>query len=471
MCSFYFVEVEENLVTRIANEHSSSEKQIEGIDIEKQELLLELQEETLMNWSNELAKFVETKASQSIYQRIQMDKLVAIIGSTGTGKSVCAKNIALRLKNEYGYTIVSTRQPSDITQYFLPGTNQVFIIDDFIGKMPLMRLKQKSIWNPEICERFRLSASVCDLHTDELRLTLLERRTICEAYLEKSYINAINDEIIMMYPFLPSLCSIFSSKDVGSVENFFKIPVQFINEEKDHYKMKSPVRYISLAVLAIKQKVIKKSFLVENDHDDKLIKDLFWESASQVRPSKELIVSQLETLTDSYVKVDKGYFEFIHETMQDIVLYCIAKTFLKSVLENSKSNVIKRKVELACITCIKKEQTVPVIKVGSEYEDAYFSRLARDLSNEQFADVFENNQNAFPIFRQKFLAHLNKIRLGIHFKSDSKGPTVLHILSLLGYRDYVSYFMKLNKGMINQTDAKGNIPLHLASMNGHLDIV
>ncbi|CAC5356691.1 miaA [Mytilus coruscus] len=197
-----------------------------------------MQEETLMNWSNELAKFVVTKASQSIYQRIQMDKLVAIIGSTGTGKSACAKNIALRLKNEYGYTIVSARQPSDITQYVLPGTNQVFIIDDFIGKNAFDEAEavsweegpfiykilstndqtkviltcRKSIWNPEICERFRLSASVCDLHTDELRLTLLERRTICEAYLEKSYINAIKDEIIIMYPFLPSLCSIFSSK-------------------------------------------------------------------------------------------------------------------------------------------------------------------------------------------------------------------------------------------------------------------
>lgn len=36
----YFVEVDENIVTEEAIEQSSSKKQIEGIDIEKQKLLL-----------------------------------------------------------------------------------------------------------------------------------------------------------------------------------------------------------------------------------------------------------------------------------------------------------------------------------------------------------------------------------------------------------------------------------------------
>ncbi|XP_076070588.1 uncharacterized protein LOC143042207 isoform X1 [Mytilus galloprovincialis] len=485
-------EVDENIVTEEAIEQSSSKKQIEGIDIEKQKLLLELQEKTLLNWSNELAKFVVTKTSQYIYQAIKTDQLVAIIGSTGTGKSACAKHIAFRLKNEYGYTIVSPRQPSDIKQYFLPGTKQVFIIDDFIGKNAFDEAEavswdegpfiykilstndqskviltcRKTIWNPEICERLRLSASTFDLHTENMRLNLLERRTICETYLEK---NTLDDKIIMMYPFLPSLCSIFSSEEAGKVEDFFTFPIQFIEEEINDYKKKSPVCHISLAVLAIKQKIIRKSFLAGNDRH--LIIDLIWESGSQVRPLSELIhviVSQLTALTDSYVKVDKGCFEFIHETMQDIVLYCIAKTFLKSVLKYSKSDVIKGKVELACI---KNDQTGPVIEVGSEYEDEYFSRLARDLSHGQFADVFENNRNSFPLFRQKFLTYLKNNKQNIHFKSDSNGSTVLHVLSSLGYSDYVSYVITLDTGMTNKIDAKGNTPLHLASMSGHLSVL
>ncbi|CAC5394960.1 unnamed protein product [Mytilus coruscus] len=445
-------EVDEKIASQIAIEKSSWKKQIDAFDSEKQELkgkicrlednigkvpyhVLELQEETLLKWSNELTKFVITKAAQSVYKSIQTKKLVAIIGPTGTGKSMCAYHIAFRLKNEYGYTIVPVRQPSDITQYYLPGTNQVFIIDDFIGKYALDEAEavswekegpfihkilsnddqtkviltcRKSIWHPEICERFRLSDFVCDLHTDELRLTLLEKRTICETYLEKNDAKVINDDIIMMYPFLPSLCSIFTSKDVGTVEHFFTLPVQFIEKEIDSYKMKSPVRYISLAVLAIEQKIPKKSFF-DNIRTEELIKNLFGESGSQILPSKRLIISQLEALTDTYVKVDNDCFEFIHETMQTIVLYCIAKTFINSVLKYCRSAVIKNQVELACV---KEEETVPVIKITPEHEEAYFTRLARDLSEGQLVDVFEKNQSAFPIFREKFLEFLKNSKTG-----------------------------------------------------------
>ncbi|XP_052076520.1 uncharacterized protein LOC127714493 isoform X3 [Mytilus californianus] len=504
-------EVDEKIASLIAIEKSSLVKQIDAIDSEKQELkgkiskleddigkvpyhVLELQKETLMNWSNELANFFVTKAAQSVYQRIQTEKLVAIIGPTGTGKSACAYHIALRLKNEYGYTIVSARQPSDITQYYLPGTNQVFIIDDFIGKYvfdvaeavswekegpflhkvlsnndqtKVILTCRKSIWHPEICERFKLSAFVCDLHTNELRLTLSEKRTICDAYLEKSDIKAITDEILMMYPFLPSLCSIFSSKDVGSVENFFTLPIQFIEQEIDNYKMKSPERHISLAVLAIEQKFTKQSFF-DNIENEELIKNLFGESGSQMHPPKKLIISHLEALTDTFVKVNNDCFEFIHQTMQNIVLYCIAKTFIISVLKYCKRDVFKNQIRLACI---REEQTVPAIKVISEHEEAYFTRLARELSEGQYRDVFKNNQNAFPIFRQKFIAFLNNDRKGNNWKTNSDGFTVLHVLSSLGYGDYVALFMKFDKGMIHKTDAKGNTPLHLASMNGHLNIV
>ncbi|CAG2253821.1 unnamed protein product [Mytilus edulis] len=134
------------------------------------------------------------------------------IDQQGLVKSACAYHIAFRLKNEFGYTIVPAQQPSDITHYYIPGTHQVFIIDDFIGKYefdeaeavswekegPLIHkilsnndqtkvvlTCRKSIWHPDIFDRFGLQAFVCDLDTDKLRLTLLEKRTICEAYLEK----------------------------------------------------------------------------------------------------------------------------------------------------------------------------------------------------------------------------------------------------------------------------------------------
>ncbi|VDI00146.1 Hypothetical predicted protein [Mytilus galloprovincialis] len=511
MAIFEDAEVDEKIASLVAIEKSNFEKKVEAIDSEKQKLkgkiskleddigkvpnhVLELQEETLTYWYNVLAKFVVTKAAQYAYQRIQTEKLVLIKGPTGTGKSACAYHVALRLKNEYGYTIMPARQPSDITQYYKAGTNQVFIIDDCIGKYDLEESEvvtwekegplihkilsnngqtkviltcRKSIWHPNVFDRFGLQVFVCDLNTDELRLTLSEKRTICESYLEKSDMKVITDEIINMYSFLPSLCSIFSSKDVGTVENFFTLPVQLIEEEIDKYKMKSPVRYISLGVLAIEQKIHTKSF-VDISRTDELINNLLRESGFKILPSKRLIVSQLEALTDTYVKVDNDCFEFIHETMQAIVLYCIAKICINSVLNYSKSDVIKNQVRLACV---KDEQTISKIQITTEHEEAYFSRLARDLREGQFVDVFGNTQSAFPIFRQKLLEYLKNNGKGRNWKTNSDGLTVLHVVSSLGYEDFVSYFIKLDAGMINKTDAKGNTSLHLASINGHLGIV
>lgn len=197
----------------------------------------ELQKETIQKWTHKLCNtFVVTNAAESAYQRIKSEKVVVIIGPTGTGKSSYAYYAAFKLKEENDYVIVPARQPSDITQYYVPDTHQVFIIDDFIGKYsfdeadsaswekegPLLQKVlrnndqirviltcRKSVWHPEKYERFEFQAYLFDLDTTELRLTLSETRTIFDAYVEKSRVAQLNDQMIMMYTFLPSLCSIF----------------------------------------------------------------------------------------------------------------------------------------------------------------------------------------------------------------------------------------------------------------------
>ncbi|VDH97104.1 CDK inhibitor PHO81 [Mytilus galloprovincialis] len=459
------------------------------------ELLITVElQEILQYWRNKLQRFVVTKAVELVYERIQTKQVVAIIGPTGTGKSVYAYKVAFRLSEEHGYKIIPAKQPADITRYFEKGAKQVFVIDDIVGKydfdeaelvswetllhnvlnnneqIKVILTGRKSFWHPENCERLRF-AFVCDLHSNELSLTLSDRRNIYEAYLESSDINALNKKIIEMYPFLPSLCSTYSSKDVGTVEDFFTYPIQFIEEEIDNYKKISPVIYISLAMLAFEENIAKNLSFV-NIENEELMKSLFLEFGSQILPSKGLIVSQLEALTDTYVKIDNDCFEFIHGEMKAIVLYCVAKTFMNYVLKYSKKTVIRNQVTLAGITCIRKEQTLPVIKVTPEHEEAYFTRLAGDLIEGQVNcfDILENNQNDFPIFREQFLVFLNSKKRYIK-KRNAVGSTVLHVVSSLGYGDYVPYFINFDKGMIDEKDANGNVPLHLACMYGRLDIV
>ncbi|CAG2218603.1 unnamed protein product [Mytilus edulis] len=124
------------------------------------------------------------------------------------------------------------------------------------------------------------------------------------------------------------------------------------------------------------------------------------------------------------------------------------------------------------LACVDEEHTVLAIKVKSEHEEAYFTRLTRELEKGQYSEVFRNNQNDFTKFRKKWLVHLNKLRQTIPSKSNSVGlSTVLHIVSSLGYEDYASHFIKINTGIVDQADGNGNTSLHLATINGHLDTV
>ncbi|XP_063416219.1 uncharacterized protein LOC134697860 [Mytilus trossulus] len=472
-----------------------AEPETQSLPANMQDIDNELQE-ILQYWRNKLQRFVVTKAVELVYERIQTKQVVAIIGPTGTGKSVYAYNVAFRLSEEHGYKIIPAKQPADITRYIEKGAKQVFVIDDIVGKydfneaelvswetllhnvlnnneqIKVLLTGRKSIWHLGNCERLKI-AFVCDLHSEELRLTPTERLNICKAYLENSDINAllVNDKIINMYPFLPSICSTYLSEDVGTVADFFTYPIQIIEEQIDNYKIKSPVLYISLAVLAFEENIAKNVSFV-NIENEELMKSLFLEFGSQILPSKGLIVSQLEALTDTYVKIDNDCFQFIHVEMKSIVLYCVAKTFMNYVLKYSKETVIKSQVTLAGITCLRKEQTLPVIKVTPEHEEAYFTRLVGDLIEGQINcfGILENNQNQFPTFRKQFLEFLIRKNGNIK-KRNAVGSTVLHVVSSLGYGDYVSYFINLDKEMINETDEKGNVPLHLASMNGRLDIV
>ncbi|CAC5404711.1 unnamed protein product [Mytilus coruscus] len=227
------------------------------------------------------------------------------------------------------------------------------------------------------------------------------------------------------------------------------------------------IQYYLPAVLAIKQQIAKKSCFDDIENEE-LINNLFGESGFQIRPSKKLIISSLEAMTDTYVKANNDFFEFIHQTMQNIVLYCISKTLINSVFKFSKTDVIKNQVRLACI---REEQTVPVIEVTSEHEDAYFTRLMQDLSKGLYVDVFENNQNAFETFRHKLCTYINKHKQEIHLKTNSNGLTVLHVVSLFGYDDLVSLFINNDKRMIHMSDGNGNTPLHLAAYNGYPNIV
>ncbi|CAC5409009.1 unnamed protein product [Mytilus coruscus] len=504
-------ELDDKIATYMANENTGIERKIVAIEDDKKELkdkirklendfvkvpyhVKEFQNEILKDWARKLKKIVKTRATEFIYEKCRTQKVIVIAGTTGAGKSASAYYAAFRLKEESGYTIIPARQSIDITNYHVPGTKQIFIIDDFIGKYtvdetdvglwekngPLLNMifsnnddtkliltSRTYIWQPERYKCLGFSAYTCDLLSNQLSLLLTERWGMCHSYLNQVDIKALDDETILMYSFFPSLCSSYTSSEKIPVESFFTVPHQIIEDEINNFKIKSQISFIALAILAIKQKISKTSFSINNQYYDELLQDVFHESAFLQHPSKNLLTSSLVGLTGTYVKTDSDNFMFTHETLQKIVLRCIAKTLMKSLIKYCKTEVILNQLRLNCFYV---EQDDFTIEVTAENEDAYFQRLVYELGEGCNKAIFENDQNKIPEFRPKFLEYMKKYLSHEYWKKTQEDMPALHVVSALGYHDYTAFFIQDNK-MINQKDRDGNIPLHLACMKGHTKIV
>ncbi|XP_052076529.1 ankyrin-1-like [Mytilus californianus] len=323
------------------------------------------------------------------------------------------------------------------------------------------------IWQPECYTCLSLSAYTCDLLSDEISLLLTERWGICHSYLNPVDIKTLKEETILMYSFFPSLCSSYTSLQNIPVEDFFTAPYPIIEKEIDNFKTKSQVSFIALAILAIKQTISKNSFSIDNHEYDDLFQDVFHESAFLQYPSKNSLKSTLVALTGTYVRETKDKFMLTHETLQKIVLRCIAKTLMKSVIKYCETEVILNQFRLDCIY---EKRDAFIIEVTAENEDAYFRRLVYELGKGWNKSIFEHEQNKFCEFRLKFLKYMKKYLTRDTWDIMQDGLTHLHIVSDLGYENYVSFFLKDN-AMINQKDSDGNIPLHLACRKGHNKIV
>ncbi|CAC5359809.1 unnamed protein product [Mytilus coruscus] len=501
----------DKIATYIANENNGIERTIVAIEDEKQELkdkirklendivkvpshVQEFQNETLQDWTRKLKRIVKTRATEFIYETVRAQKVIVIAGPTGAGKSAIAYYTAFRLKEENGYTIIPARQAVDITNYHVPGTKQIFIVDDFIGKYtvdetdvgiwekngPLLKIifsnnadtkliltSRTHIWQPERYKCLGFSAYTCDLLSNKLSLLLTERWGICHSYLNQVDIKALDDDKILMYSFFPSLCSSYTSSENIPVDSFFTVPYEIIEDEINNFKIKSQTSFIALAILAIKKTIPKNSFSIDNHEYDELFQDAFHESAFLQYPSKNLLKSSLLALTGTYVNEAIDDFMFIHKTLQKIVLRCIANTLIKSVIKYCETEVILNQLRLKCFYV---NHDVFTIEVTSENEDIFFRRLVYEVGKGLNKAIFENEQNKLPQFRLKFLKYLKKYLSRDYWTKIQDDNPALHVVSALGLKDYTSFFIH-DKKMINQKDSYGNIPLHLACMNGQTKIV
>ena len=163
----------------------------------------DLQKNEKKSWVKKLEHFVETKASTKVLETIKKEQCIMITGPFGSGKSMTVFYVALQLEDVNGFDIMIVSDLDDIIKYATDKKKQLFVIDDMFGKyalndhntgwwsrhgnlvkqvlsknvnMKLLMTSRSRIYQPTILDRIDLSYVHCSLISDNLKLTVEERR-------------------------------------------------------------------------------------------------------------------------------------------------------------------------------------------------------------------------------------------------------------------------------------------------------
>jgi hypothetical protein len=398
------------------------------------------------------------------------------------------------LEDVDGFDIMIVSDLDDIIRYATDKKKQLFVIDDMFGKyslndhntgwwyqqanlvkqvlskninMKLLMTSRSRIYQPTILDNIDLSYVHCSLISDNLKLTVEERRKIVQSY-HSDLNDRLSDEVIMMYSFFPSLCGTLPEAAVKRYDEYFKTPYELLSAEMQLYKTYD-VDYIALALLVVKDDNVDSNILKDvNEKENNMLNDLSTELCHTICPHKQLLLESLSKLDGTYVKKTDNGFTCIHKNLFDIIAFCIGSSIIRMVLKHGSSSFIKERLQFKSLN-VKHDPLT--IMLPPENEDLYFQRLQIDMKKGLVWDVFSSLQSTFPEFREKLIVYMQEHRKVLYLNDGNDGSTVLHVAAAKGYSDYASFFIEVDKSKVNRGDKSGKIPLHLACEKGHFGMM
>ncbi|XP_071126557.1 uncharacterized protein [Mytilus edulis] len=443
-----------------------------------------------LNWKEKTEKFVNTRATKVILERIQNNNCVLISGPPGVGKTANAYFVAFILEKTHKCMVIEVNA-CDLHKYVLSSMNQVFIIDDVFGRyccdtdFRLICSSLKTVLdyhaNTKIIMTCRsqiyhsvqnqlalenISFEHCDFLLGDLQLSVDERKEIGESYLKSGIISELKDDICMLYSFFPCICIILAASKGN--ENFFTYPSSYIAYEVNNIKLKSNATYLVLALLVVLDNVVEENVLDKhNVTTDVMLRDIITESGILQSPSKGLLLSTLKSLDGTFVKKCDHGFTCMHKYMFNMMVGCIGHHFIRSILKYGSIDFVKKKIRLPCL--LENVESF-MINITQNLFNEYFTRLILDISRGNISTVFANKQMCSAKFRKEMIPHFEKHLKAKNIVDVKDKSTVIHQLSTSGYTDLIAYFVKNDMPSIDKQDSDGKTALHLAVLHRHQHI-
>lgn len=309
--------------------------------------------EILKNWENEEKYFIKTRASEYVMDCILKHSCVSVIGSSGVGKTFLVQHVALEMKKN-DYRIVKVNSPKEIETHYISERKTLFVVDDMCGNFTASKTKLND-WKtmiPNINVLFKTNSCkllltcrlqvfqdegfehsnfevfkncICNLNNDKLCLTTFEKQELAKQYFKGT---TVDIEHLFQYDFFPFLCQYYvRNKDKSNfcLKTFLSDPFApfetninnlFVDDQESKYK------FCALLLLVLCNNHIESRYLEgEKDKFKIILKDIQEKCRIDNQLTVELLILQLDTLTGTFLKNEKGIFKTIHDKLFDFLTH------------------------------------------------------------------------------------------------------------------------------------------------------
>ncbi|XP_071123627.1 uncharacterized protein [Mytilus edulis] len=465
----------------------------------------------LEDWEKKDKMFVSTRASDYVIESVQGNTCVTLTAPAGVGKSFICRHTALFLQKK-GYNIIPVYAPTDIRDYYQPGKQTVFIVDDICGnytanQQQIDNWKQllpviNTIVADKCCkiivscrlqiykdDKFKIltpfKSCECNLVSDELCLTSDEKTNIAKTYIGTN-VKDIND-LSQDCEFFPLLCSLYLETKNADMKEFFKNPFVVYRRELDRlneYGDEGNYKLCSLALCVLFNNDLKENWFqgkltVEQRHVIEDICEVFGINRST---SKKKLKKALETLDGTFICKTNGIYRTVHDKLFDFLAHYFGQQMIESLIDHIDSDLLHERFKWQTLSDDINSNIEFIIEIPDDYLESYLQRLIKDWSAGKVSDVFDNNNMKESSFRQQLLQYLLQLDVSQQITLAStkdtvrpkeeygSGNTPLIDTCYEGYHDMVEWLLHNDVG-VDQCKDDGGTGLIMASAKGHTEIV
>ncbi|XP_076080659.1 uncharacterized protein LOC143051648 [Mytilus galloprovincialis] len=498
-------------------EHSDLKEKILKMETEQDEVIpkniRDQIEKEIKEWEIKDKMCVTTRASEYVLECLQDNSCLTLIAPSGVGKTFIARHIALVLQKE-GYRIIPVRKPDNISDYYQPGKQTVFIVDDMCGNFTANQ-QQIENWQQMLpvintviadkCCKIIVSCRLqvyrddkfnilepfksceCNLMSDKLCLTAEEKDSMASIYIDSSLDNI--DKLSQKSEFFPLLCSLYLWEKHGDVKEFFKNPFFVYQNELDSLSRQGDegnYKLCSLALLVLfnnqlPYKWIQGTVTREQRH---IIKTTCDACGLNRGTSKAKLKEALLTLEGTFVHKQNGIhvYRTVHDKLFDFLAHYFGKKMTQCLIDHGDSDLIHERFIWRQSQDEKNSNIDFIIEIPDDYFELYLERFIKDWSAGKVRVIFENNNMEIPLFRQQLLQHLKLLDKSqqeslardndtvLPKEHHGSGDTPLIRACYHGYTDMTQWMLQNNVD-VNQCRDDGTTGLIMASCHGHTDVM